>query len=227
MPFQGPNWRNYHSGDLFYGLHKPRLELAKFLGADQICTIDQYDIASADRTHASLQHDPDFVTALKNHSKYNDVVNAGDWGWDLANRAHWNAKPLAMTAIAKRKCKGGLDWITHSTFRHIHFCLEGLDLVAAAEKNYDGSSGGMADSPGRAGLGADPYTKARSITGAELRWVYRNRSDPRVREQIQFWSLDPKWIQCPPPWEDPATSKKIRDAWANYKPTKEYKSPTV
>jgi len=229
MPFQRP-WRNYVADDLLYGLAQQRAEFANHIGAQAQCTIDQYEIATADRGRAGIRHDPAFVAALSAHGKYNTAVAHADVGWDLTDQDHWNQDWLRMAAVAKRKCKGGLDWITHNTTRHIHFCLDGLDLVAAASKSYDGSSGGVADAPvGKAPIGMDVYTKARSITGAELRWVYRNRNNSRVRAQVQFWRRKVSWAggvrttvgweQCPPPWNDVGASAEVRAAWAAYSPT--------
>lgn len=235
MPFQKP-WRPYNSGDLLYGLADPRGELAVWLGADDLHTIDQYEIASIDRGNAGIVFDPDFVNALKGHPKTQIIVQLADKWADLTNDAHWLQAPPLMLGIAKRKCKGGLNWIIHNTFRHIHFCLAELDLVAAATKSYDGSSGGTADSPqGKADPAAIAwYRKERSITGSELRWVYRNRNDGFVQDQVQFWrkrvSWDvisgtrtntTEWYQCQPPWADPGYPK-VRSAWAAYQPTKEW-----
>lgn len=35
--------------------------------------------------------------------------------------------------------------------------------------------------------------KKRHITGAEIRWVYRNRKDTRVQNKIQFWRVSPHY----------------------------------
>jgi hypothetical protein len=36
-------------------------------------------------------------------------------------------------------------------------------------------------------------SKKRHITGAELRWVYRNRKDHKVKTKIQFWRVNPQY----------------------------------
>ncbi len=230
MSFTAP-WSNYTNGDLLYGLHGPRGELAAFLGLVNNYTIDEYDIASAPRATAlPLQFDPGFRDALLANGKYAEVVQHGDVGWDLSDNAHWQGGDYerALT-VAKRKCKGGLEWIIYNTTRKIHFCLDGMNLAAAASKTYDGLSGGSADAPqGKAGPLVDTYAKPRSITGAEIRWVYRNKLDPRVRTAVQFWrrkvswaggvKTTAGWYQCPPPWSDPAASHEVRSAWAAYLP---------
>ena len=238
MPFTSP-WAAYQAGDLLYGLAGPRVDLAAHFGLADHYTIDEYDIASYDRgggASGALQYDPNFRDALRNHAKYASVVADGDLGWDLSDNAHWAADHSGMLLVAKRKCKGGLEWITRHTMRNIHFCLDGLNLRAAASKTYDGLSGGVADNPqGKAPLGTDPYNKPRSITGAELRWIYRNRLDVRVQNRVQFWRRRVSWATgartttgwegCPPPWTDPAVSHDTRAAWAAYVPTTAWVPP--
>jgi hypothetical protein len=54
--------------------------------------------------------------------------------------------------------------------------------------------------------------KWRVYTGSELRWIYRNRQDPRVAARLQFWQdMQP----CFPPWEQP----QWRRLWQTYRPT--------
>jgi hypothetical protein len=59
--------------------------------------------------------------------------------------------------------------------------------------------------------------KVRSVTGAELRWVYRHRFNARVQRHIQFWLNDQP---CHAPWHSlmvgvPGGGPK---AWSRYKP---------
>src|SRR5262249_55867971 len=136
-------------------------------------------------------------------------------GTELVYEEEWNAHQLA---VAKRKCKAGLEYIIYNTLYRIHFCLDGMHLKAAANKSYDGSNRGRPDNP----VGKTPSTiawdeKVRSVTGAELRWVYRRRRDPMVSKKVQFWDKrGGNWIQCPPPWSDPNQPEDVRMAWASY-----------
>lgn len=232
MPFRAP-WADYQVGDLLYGLADPCNDFANWLGVANLCTIDQYDIVAADRGNGLLA-DRDFYNALDVHPKYTEVSLMGDLDWDLSDDTKWQGGDRNTSlALAKRKCKGGLNWITRNTVRRIHFLLDGLNLVAAARKNYDGSLGGEADAPrGKSPNGTGVYAKVRSITGAELRWVYRNRRDPAVIRGVQFWRGKVSWgasgntrtttgyYQCPPPWSDIASSAQVRSAWAAYVPAR-------
>jgi hypothetical protein len=231
MPFSG-KWRDYQSGDLLYGLAGPRNELASFFGiVNGVCTIDQYDIFSVDRMHGSLVHDVDFISALNGHSKYNTVLD-----YDLADNSNWTNDAIRTAAIAKRKCKGGLNWITQNTGRHIHFLLAGMDMEAVPNKNFTAYKPARDEPQGKAPATLAWDAKERSITGAELRWIYRNRSNLKVQQHVQFWKQSTKWgtgsghgnytvksstfVQCPPPWGDPQQSHSVRNAWAGYIPTR-------
>jgi hypothetical protein len=218
MPFARP-WRHYKPGDLLYGLAQNRGRLAAFFKINQgaVYTIDQYGIMSDDQAATlaqnKLKFDREFIEALENGDKTRGIVDT-----DLNDASFWNADRNNAINIAKRKCKAGLEYITQHTEHHIHFCLDGMNMVQVANKNYDGKAGGVADSPGK--WTGKWNEKARSITGAELRWVYRNRFNPRVQSRIQFWKLaGSSWVACPPPWDDGDRTQAERNAFASYKPT--------
>ncbi|MDC9582040.1 hypothetical protein PSI15_10760 [Xenorhabdus sp. PR6a] len=80
-----------------------------------------------------------------------------------------------------RKCKGGLSWSGRSHSKlvrdiHVHFILDGIDMERVAEKRED----------------------EKSITGKELRWLFRHRYHLKVMQKIQFWNNGNP--TCPP-WE--------------------------
>jgi hypothetical protein len=229
MPFS-PQWRDYQSGDLFYGLAGPRKELVLLLGITGLCTIDGYDIFEADRKHKSLFYDKDFISALKGHSKYNAVLD-----YDLDDLSNWTNEPIRAAAVAKRKCKGGLNWITQNTAHHIHFVLAGMEMETVPKKNFTTIPAARDEPQGKAPATLAWDAKERSITGAELRWIYRNRGNLKVQQQVQFWKKTINWgtgsghgnytksstfVQCPPPWSDPQQPVAVRNAWAGYIPTR-------
>jgi hypothetical protein len=213
MPFQTP-WRGYHSGDLLFGLACDRHQLAETFGisAGNIYTIDQYGLFSHRgdprlNTHR-LHHDPAFISALRTNAKTAGIVDT-----DLNDDAAWSGdRAVATGAIARRKCKSGIEYICLNTQHHIHFCLRGLDLTSVAIKSHwRDSRGGQAN-----GIAWDG--KSRSITNAELRRIYRRRLDPRIAARIQFWKQDGMWEQCPPPWNDPDQPQAVQRAFAAYVP---------
>jgi hypothetical protein len=107
-----------------------------------------------------------------------------------------------------RKCKGGLWWATQVEKKHVHFYLGGLDMDMVIQK-----TGG--------------------ITCAELRWIYRYRSNTDVQTYIQFWrptgyskiadlktaDMQPSgYEQCSPPWETAFGDSTAVSTWSAYKP---------
>jgi len=225
MPFQKP-WRNYAKGDLLYGLARNRSQLAQFMGIKQgdLCTIDQYgimsDVNAPTLAKNKLTYDQEFIDALKESDKTRIILDT-----DLNDNAFWKANRNNAINIAKRKCKGGLDYIIHKTDHHIHFCLDGMDMVQVASKTYDGKAGGVADDPGKSSKAWND--KSRSITGAELRWVYRNQLDPQVQSRVQCWKKNDSmapwadlWVQCEPPWKDSSRPSDVGAAWSAYRPSR-------
>jgi hypothetical protein len=232
MPFeQKPNgWRDWQSGDLIYGVADARTALMKHFrkqsGKSDLgwSTIDQFDLGDNGLNGSGLKYDRDFIEALKSHPKYQSAVGK-KLDWDAKRgitdhdqpelEKHGSAAAVTAVADAKRKCKGGLDYITRYTTKHIHFCLDEIVMDTVVNKSY--ASKRAVDLPvGKSNR--DQYDKVRSVTGSELRWVYRNRFDQRVAQGIQFWFND---AQCPAPWLDNNHSDWI-DAWKQYHPATEW-----
>ncbi|GJI90802.1 hypothetical protein [Duganella hordei] len=211
MPFHMP-YRNYAPGDLFYGLGWRRAALMQQLtqatgmpSGDRLGWIDlflfpinQYQAPEA------IQLNTSFAETLTNHPKYNRALDGDHVG--IEGNAEWRAKS-----------KGGLLWATTVANKHVHFCLDGLVMDQVVGKSYPGrlGTGVGRDSP----PGTPAHEKERSITGSELRWLYRWRRNPQVSSLIQFWRYDSfhkKWVQCSPPWE------WHNSVWATYNPTTEW-----
>jgi hypothetical protein len=216
MPF-APPWRSYKKGDLLYGLCGDRGVLAnKFgIGPSDVYTIDQYGLVANEKAPwnntTPLKYDPGFINSLAVHDKYSAILD----GTELRN----SASQELFDARAKRKCKGGINYIVSNTVHHIHFCLDGLNMEQVPSKSYDGSKGGASDSPnGKAPDDeADSWiNKSRSITGAELRWIYRNKHRSDVSSKIQFWF---NGKESYPPWGPGDVPMKWRKAWAAYIPS--------
>lgn len=95
----------------------------------------------------------------------------------------------------KRKSKLGLYIFTQKG-RKVHFVLDMLNIDSVIHKNYGSET-----------------EENRSITGAELRWLYRNRDNPQVYKNVQFWY---QGKECSPPWLEGAP--KYQKAWKHYHP---------
>lgn len=210
MPFSKP-FRDYAAGDLFYGLGWRRAALMQQLAQGAIphgealgwidlflYPVNQYQTAAAQNLNAS------FAATLTGHAKYSRALDADLTG--IEGNSAWRAKS-----------KGGLLWATSVAHKHVHFCLDGLVMTDVVGKSYPGRGPSQIgrDTP----AGTPPDEKERSITGSELRWIYRNRRNPEVSALIQFWRYDSfhkRWAQCTPPWE------WHNSVWAAYNPRHEF-----
>ena len=210
MPF-GANVtfkESYTPGDLFYGLQEPRGKLMDFLGVQKERTggamINYYNVGDYPEATGKPADNTGFTDALASSSnpKHPDLLN------------RWQANPNSgdvKWALWKRKSKSGLWWATKLAAKTVHFCLDQLDIDTVINKNYVAD---VPQGPGRKDPGITDFTqKKTSITGAELRWIYRNRRDPQVQGLVQFWA---NYAACNAPWEGNAGQ------WAAYKPTNEF-----
>lgn len=229
MSFNEPFDSNFNKGDLIYGLSNRRyLLVRKFkITKENIKFIDNYSLISGDKRHNSkFIYDQDFIDSLKKNEKYEVIV-----GNKTGDEGRGPAYNLKQSAINKRKCKGGLEWVLREKRAgKIHFLLNGIDMGKVATKEYDGP-GTKDDPPNKAPADIGWQDKQRSITGSELRWIYRNRADPAVQKGVQFWLAEEK-LSLDEPLPEPTTPpwtgthpQKWREAFASYQPTKEFKPP--
>jgi hypothetical protein len=186
--YRDPDFGKISKGDLIYGIDAPdakgknRFEAGRqnYLSRKEfkVCnTIDQYDVIKSERRSGKITHldRVAFVNALSDHPKYQVSVNG-----EFTN------------ANIRMKDKGGIWWAVNNRKR-VHFVLDGLDIEAVVKKNFAGTH----DGKGSDQDATETKRKNRSITGAELRWIYRNRDNPNVQKNVQFW-----FEYCPvvPPW---------------------------
>lgn len=190
MPFHPPFRRQTYHRDLCYGLAVPRQDYidnnpAFAKGVD---VINNYRISEEEqrRRPRAPAHEPAFLRAVQAHPKYASIINSLE----------------DSNEVIRRKCKAGLHWGTHDPeISHVHFLLDSLNQDEIVRKDY------RDDFLARTSGGS--VIKNRAITNAELRWIFRNRHDPNVREGVQFWE---NGEPTSPPWEtDPTT-------WAKYIP---------
>jgi hypothetical protein len=217
MPFNPPYRLKFHKGDLVYGLSDPRAVLCQHIGVPYLSVhhiVDTWGLlqqpTGAQNAAAGLKFEPGLIAAMQAY---------GNPHYGKATGRLVNSVRNYDDGLSRIKCKGALDYITrYEATRHIHFCLDGLDMEAVAGKSYTAAEGGVPDGPGTKRTLRPWLTKQRSITGAELRWIYRNRQDNRVADKVQFWlGKDP----VPPPWVAPHAPEWLA-AWALYAPKKEW-----
>ncbi|SIP71980.1 hypothetical protein XIS1_1300035 [Xenorhabdus innexi] len=98
-----------------------------------------------------------------------------------------------------RKCKGALSFICENNDQEIakdvHFILDDIEYDKVV------------------------YKLDTNITGRELRFLYRNRSNPNISNKVQFWIYGKP---TSPPWEN-----DIDDLWKNYITQEEKASPVA
>ncbi|VVE17161.1 hypothetical protein [Pandoraea anhela] len=179
--------RNFQKGDLVYGVEKgldggigrKHYIDYRFRARMTPCRIDDFRILKNEQALAPKMPEADeqsFRETLSHHEKYSNALGGQD------------------NSAVRRKVKGGLEWATRVADKHVHFVLDSLDIDAVVNKNFS------VDVPADASDNLAPgETKNRAYTGAELRWVYRNREDPRVQKNVHFWM---NRQQVPPPWQE-------------------------
>ncbi|WP_143354762.1 MULTISPECIES: hypothetical protein [unclassified Erwinia] len=185
MHFFEPFRTDVKDGDLIYGVREERSFLVRknnLHNSQFPFYIDMYavmpyeeEIQNTKPTSQFIPKAPDqddFSEVIKQHEKYSRIIE--------------DDCPSAINVA--RKCKGGLLWITGTqSDRHIHFILDRLNINQVVHKNHERDW---------------ENKRSKSITGCELRWIYRNRHNPNVINKVQFWKH-----QRPvcPPWETSAS----------------------
>ncbi|MDF7758547.1 hypothetical protein PU683_03230 [Kosakonia cowanii] len=192
-------------GDLIYGVHS---ELGRRWYAEhkepfksRTLTIDELKILKSDpfTNQRYAQFEQEFRNFLKSSPKYKSALDSAGNNEDI-----------------RRKAKAGLQWAVNSG-RNVHFVLDDLNISNVINKQHKGKN---ADTPASNGK-----KKNRAITGAELRWIYRNRMNENVKSHIFFW-LEGKVVLAP--WEDDIVQSIIqngqikeifndRKKWSEYK----------
>lgn len=240
MPFNPPFKNKYIDGDLLYGLRPVRNcyieKHAVFKRINKqgpiIAMIDDYAVTEIQRANQESRTVPvpknqdDFIHFLQNHPKYKSAYNGESFKVQHKDSYIVFNNPVEIV----RKCKAGLYWATKKQNFQIHFLLDEINFAEVISKSnvqdhsYNTVKDYMRKQTERM-QGATLYShypdhslKGRSITGSELRWIYRNRADKKVQRIIQFWY---KYKPCCPPWEpafDSIYGSPTAHLWLGYVP---------
>lgn len=209
MPFKEP-WKNFKEGDFIFGINaqiaafQQKHNVPKASIIDPVGTVRQL---ADNRTNLEnfegfrREQNSAYLESLENHPKYQLAYNRDKTPGSTGSNAQF-----------RLKSKAGLNFCISSNIP-VHFILDELKLKQIIEKNFTDPK--KLWSPNNEFKNSDA-DKIRSVTGAELRWIYRNRDRPETQECVQFWF---KGTQCCPPWE-PAFRHPDSQAsdWNAYKP---------
>ena len=228
-------FRNFHMGDLIYGLAGgfamggPRVQPTRYLAentgmnfssiqselpyidkfydlsADKYCpnqgvadaiTSKQLEDASETNPHAREERRESFKKFILQRSQFYPHSEEKFYQLKIGYSQYDNK---LNEYLWRKKSKGGISWVIHYTPGHVHFCLHGLDMLQVVGKSHN------RDVPsGHSDVKLE--VKQRSITGAELRWIFRNRNNSLVKARIQFWNIidgEDGFKAVIPPWETP------------------------
>ncbi|MBR0641603.1 hypothetical protein [Plastoroseomonas hellenica] len=206
MPFDPPFRTTFQAGDMVFGYANcvaGWIQSHLGEGASDASKIQVYDTdAEVAKKITAVSDANEFVQALVGHPKYNIVV-----------RDEPNGIPGIsgnMNREWRIKSKGALHYFTKVAKKHVHFVLDDIDLDEVVSKSHTSGPPYGRDKPvGKAG---PSDTKTRTVTHAELRWIYRNRVSPDVQAGVQFWL---NGTACTPPWQSGGGVA----LWSKYTPT--------
>lgn len=249
MPFFRPFKEKFEKGDLLYGLNEMRdkyiLQYPVFHAVNHkrdfidSYNITPYEMITTYQTVKAKQR-RHLLKTIKSHPKNVIACKTQPYMFTLENRKY----PLENTMAIIRKAKAGLLWsaqiINTAKAFHIHFILDSIcltEVVFKVSKNdteFDSfrsfftmlAKRDHGDSIDLSTLNYDSaydnsVIKHRSITGTELRWIYRNRHDANVQNAVQFWY---EGQPCCPPWEkefDKVSDSNLSVLWKLYRPKSE------
>lgn len=219
MPMEPP-WRSkFQPGDYLFGYANTITEFAEAHKSEGASDKDKIQELATDRAQAldgrgRTADKAAFIESLEKHPKYKGIVS--DSGKDIRAPALAGLKPgdVKNNREWRIKSKGSLYWATMDAKKHVHFILDGIDMNEVVYKtHYTGHPHGQDTRPK-----TPPDQKTRTITHAELRWIYRNKVFPQVRQHVQFWL---KGQCCVPPWQTDS------GLWSHYVPRGSPSTPGI
>ncbi|QYE36627.1 hypothetical protein KZX46_12320 [Polymorphobacter sp. PAMC 29334] len=219
MPMDQP-WRTaFVPGDYIFGYANVITEFALAHKDEGASDKDKIQELATDRAQAldGKGKDADkrsFLASLEKHPKYGGIVSDSDMDIRATSLAGLKPGPVKNNREWRIKSKGSLYWATMDVKKHVHFLLDGIDMKEVVDKTHTSGPVHGQDTP----HGTDATAKTRTITHSELRWLYRNKVFPQVREHVQFWLAG---VCCIPPWQLDS------GLWAKYLPKNSVSTPGI
>lgn len=246
MPFVRPYKESFTKNDLLYGLNEQRAIYIKEYQAfksvdDDRDYIDSYCITPFEKNMNFAQtvkakRKRHLIKTIKSDAKNIAAHTTQPFIFYIGGRKQGIENPQAVI----RKTKAGLSWAAQcaNTSRafQIHFILDSIRMPEVVFKqhkidgNHHSFKSFIAEIVDRNNHSVNMATlnynleydnsiiKNRAMTGAELRWIYRNRFNDSVQSVIQFWYAG---NPCCPPWEaefDHVSGDSLSHLWRLYKP---------
>lgn len=157
---------------------------------------------------ARLDRNVLYFDFLQNHLKYQRAYFDKNDDYKAAYK-NFDTNPTS-NALFRAKSKAGLLFCIQNDIS-LHFILDDLVLEEVIGKNREDA---QHPAKNERKDPQNPTDKIRTVTGSELRWIYRYRTDPDVQRLVQFWIND---TQCCPPWEPQFPGTQVD--WSTYQPT--------
>lgn len=187
--------KNFRSGDLIYGLCRKRLAFAQQLfgvnasdafGFQPKNIIDPLSSKKIHHIFVDSMNIENGVTLDQYEPAVGKTQQAIDYQEWLSSHNKYNPgnspEPNDVVKRIARACKGGIEYTT-SRENNIYFVLDGIFVVDVMQD----------------------VGKEGSITGRELRWIYRHKDDKNVMDHIVFIKnnevTEAPWISNPEQWK--------------------------
>jgi len=200
MPFHNYKlYYNYNSikytdGDLIYGMGRNIYNYVNnvetFLMANpnkKASTMYQYAINIKENIKYNF-YLPDkestnsFIKSIQSHKKYRSILRLN------INFDEKDDIDHEIQEFYSRKSKAGIKWAQENG-HSVHYILDDIDIDSVINKTMNiGKSG----------------SPIKSIVNSEIRYIYRNRKDPKMQNTVQFWRggrpSNTPWVDDPAKW---------------------------
>lgn len=183
--FPEVEFESFEDGDLIYGLLATRDNYVNNFSRFSDALTQNDRLGSAD-------YFMDFYRPYWDGRYESNTLRQNKFKTSILNNRRYNniiKKAEKSNSNVMRKCKAGLNWAKEDNIR-VHFLLEDIDMIKVVNKT---------------GENIEKLGTVKTVTGSELRWVYRNRHDEGVQKNVQFWNrgrrVDPPWVTDSAPWD--------------------------
>lgn len=163
------------------------------------------------RYNVRAQDKADFVAWIADHPRFSPDLSP--------EHTDWNAR-------FKRTSKAGLQFALKEKGYNVHFVLPkgtDFDQIVREAGSHPRHASAKYEAFYQDGRGKEtgPIEEKR-ITHAELRWLYRHKDDPAVKQNVQFWEYDATkgtdgftpvaapWVRDSTPWDEYAKGRAAK-----------------